>query len=304
MKCRSYLGAILATILLGAPAWSRDGDDPLLRPIAPKYAARWLAPQKPARIFGNTYLVGFGGLNVALIQTKSGLILIDGALPQAVPEIEANIRSLGFSLKDIKFILSTEPHYDHAGGLAALARDSGATVVASVSAATVLRRGRSGKDDPQAGWLLDFPAVRNVRTIGNGERLSLGGTIVTARATPGHTPGSMSWTWRSCEADRCADMVFASSLNPMAADGYAFSDPAHRSLLAGFRRTFATMRNLRCDILLTPHPDQSGGDVKFRQLQQQPKTNPFLDTRACRDYADRFEQLLDERIASEKVGHR
>ncbi|MFZ8510109.1 MBL fold metallo-hydrolase, partial [Staphylococcus aureus] len=83
------------------------------------------------RIYGNTYLVGFRKMNVALIDTGAGLILIDAALPQSVAAVEANIRTLGFKLRDVKFILSTEPHYDHAGGLAALARDSGATIIAS-----------------------------------------------------------------------------------------------------------------------------------------------------------------------------
>ena len=77
------------------------------------------------RVFGKTYLVGFGGLNVALIDTGEGLILIDGALPQAADAILANVRRLGFDPRDIRYILSTEPHFDHAGGLAALVRATG-----------------------------------------------------------------------------------------------------------------------------------------------------------------------------------
>lgn len=292
-------GVAMAAALLPAIGFSQTAEDVLLKPIAPNYAKRWLTPQKPMRIFGNTYLVGFGGLNVALIQTDAGLILIDGALPQAVADIEANIRQLGFDPKDIKFILSTEPHYDHAGGLAALARDTGATVVASVPAAEVLRRGRSGSDDPQEAWLAPFPPVQNIRTIRNGEQLRLGRTVITAHATAGHTPGSMSWTWKSCEAKQCRQVVFAASLNPIAADGYRFSDSANLATSAGFRRTFATMRRLPCDILLTAHPDQSGGDVKFRQLMLQPKTNPFISPKACRDYADKHERLFEARLADE-----
>lgn len=82
------------------------------------------------------------------IKTNAGLILIDGAVPQAVRDVEANIRALGFSIRDVKLILSTEPHFDHAGGLAALARDSGATVVASAPATTVLRTGGIDPADP------------------------------------------------------------------------------------------------------------------------------------------------------------
>ena len=288
------------TAMIGATtALAQATDDPLLRPIAPQHAAKWLTPQTPARIFGETYLVGFGGLNVGLIRTSAGLILIDGAVPQAVPAIEANIRQLGFELGDVKLILSTEPHYDHAGGLAALARDSGATVVASAAAATVLRQGRSGADDPQAAWLPPFPAVGKVRVVHDGEKIRLGDTVVTARATPGHTAGSMSWSWRSCEGSRCVDTLFAASLNPMAADGYSFSDVANAATLAAFRRTLATVRGLPCGVLLTAHPGQAGGEEKLARLGQQPATNPFLDAAACRAYADRHERLLDERLATE-----
>lgn len=274
--------------------------DPLLQPIAPEYARRWLGVEIPTKLYGNTYLVGFSGLDVALISTPEGLVLIDGALPQAVPAIEDNIRRLGFRIEDVKYILSTEPHYDHAGGLAALARDSGATVIASPAAAAVLRRGMSGPDDPQAAWLEPFPAVERVRSLRDGEVLRLGDLEITARATPGHTPGSMSWSWPSCEDGDCKTVVFGSSLNPISADGYQFSDPANRALLDAFRQTFANLRTMPCDILLTAHMEQSGGDVRLAQLRQGVQPNPFIDPTACRAYADKHEVLLDQRLERER----
>ncbi len=288
--------ALLATTV-PAPAQS---DDPLLKPVAPTYAARWLASQPPHRIFGNTYLVGFAGLNVGLIRTNAGLILIDGALPQVVPEVEANIRRLGFDPRDIKFILSTEPHYDHASGIAALARDSGATVVASAWAAKSLSSGHAQPDDPQASILEDYPAIANIRIVGDGARIRLGGVTVTARATPGHTPGSMSWTWRSCEGQRCVDAVFASSLNPVSADDYRFTDPAHAGLVAAFRGSIAKVESLPCGLLLSAHPEPSGGDRKYRGLLAGSRRNPFLEPGACRAYAAAAGQALDARLAKER----
>jgi len=282
------------------PPAAASAQDPLMQPIAPEYARRWLGVEMPVNLYGNTYLVGFSGLDVALISTSDGLVLIDGALPQAVPAIEDNIRRLGFRIEDVKYILSTEPHYDHAGGLAALARDTGATVIASPAAAAVLRRGRSGADDPQAAWLEPFPAVERVRVLGDGEIVRLGEVEITARATPGHTPGSMSWSWRACEGEGCKTVVFGSSLNPIAADGYRFSDSANRALLDGFRRTFASLRAMPCDILLTAHPDQSGGDVRLAQLRQGATPNPFIDPTACRAYADKYEILLERRLERER----
>lgn len=117
MKTLALALWMMGSVQVAAPAT----DDPLTRPMAVERAQEWLKPLPPEKIFGTSYLVGFGGLSVALIDSGDGLILIDGALPQAAPMILDNVRRLGFDPKDIKFILSTEPHYDHAGGLAALA---------------------------------------------------------------------------------------------------------------------------------------------------------------------------------------
>lgn len=299
MRYGAIIGMSLAAALAGSAATSQGKDDPLLRPIAAEYAARWLTPQAPIRVYGNSYLVGFAGLSVGLIKTDAGLILIDGALPQSVGAVEANIRALGLDPKQIRYILSTEPHYDHASGIAALARDSGATVIASVPAARVLRQGHSDGDDPQAAILASYPPIARVRGVRDGEQIRLGSTVVTARATPGHTFGSMSWTWRSCEGRRCLNMVFASSLNPVSADDWRFTDPAHRAIVTAFRHSFDVVRRLPCDVLLTAHPDQSGGDAKYAQFQREPVPNPYVDAGACRAYADKFAALLAARLAKE-----
>ncbi|MGH6613881.1 subclass B3 metallo-beta-lactamase [Sphingomonas sp.] len=298
---RVMIGAMLAVLAAGSGGAQAPKEDPLTRPIAPGYADRWLKPQPPMRVYGNTYLVGFTELNVALIRTKAGLILIDTGVPQGVAMVEANIRRLGFDVRQVKYILSTEPHYDHGGGFAAMVRDSGATVIAGQDGATSLRLGRALPEDPQAAHLDAFPAVPKVRAVADGGTIRLGDVVVTARATPGHTSGSMSWTWKSCEGGKCIDMVFASSLNPVSAEGYRFTDPAHAGIVASYRRSFATMAALPCGVLITAHPDQSGGDEKFAKLSAGAKPNPFLDPDACRAYAAKFSAALDARLAKEGV---
>lgn len=293
------LVAALAGVVAGAGALAQaGGDDPLLRPIEPEFAKRWLTPNAPTRLYGNTYLVGHGGLNVALIDTGKGLVLVDGGVPQGVLTVEDNIRKLGFKLSDIKVILSTEPHYDHAGGLAALARDSGATVIASKEAAETLRQGKSGPEDPQFGQLASFPPVEKVNVLPDKAKLIVGKILIYAYATPGHTAGSMSWGWKSCEASKCLNILFGSSLNPVSAPGYRFTD--HAPIVASFRTSIARMRKLPCDILLSAHPDQSGGDVKFTALAAGKTPNPFIDPKACSAYADKFTGLLEARLAKEK----
>ena len=293
--------ALMAALALAGSIQARPVRDPLLRPIEPVAASRWLIEQPPLHIYGNTYLVGFGGLNVGLIKTKAGLILIDGSVPQGVKAVEAHIRALGFRVQDIRYILSTEPHFDHASGIGALARDSHATVLAGKAAVRTLESGVPTPDDPQAAYHMRYHGVGPVKGVGDGYRLTLGGVAVTAVATPGHTPGSTSWTWQSCEGGECKAMVFSASLNPISAEDYLFTDPANLSELEGFRHSFATMRAMPCDVLISAHPDQSGGDIKAAKLRAGAEPNPFVDPNACRAFAVRYEELFDQRIADEKA---
>ncbi|MDZ3833768.1 MAG: subclass B3 metallo-beta-lactamase [Sphingopyxis sp.] len=283
----------IATIFAVLAAWTAGPaatDDPLTRPIETSRNAEWLAPAPPEKLFGNSYLVGFGGLSVVLIDTGDGLILVDGAMPQAAPAILANVRTLGFKPEDIKYILSTEPHFDHAGGLAALARDTGATVVASARGVEALRTGRLAADDPQLAYDSRFPAVERLRAMQDREILKLGNTRITAQATPGHTMGSMSWSWQSCEGRRCRSIVFASSLNPVSGEGYLYSAPTSAAIVAGFGRSHNRMRSLACDILVSAHPDNSGPG----RYNDQPG--------ACRTYAERSRKALAARLKREAAG--
>ncbi len=276
--------------------------DPLTQPIKNSNAAIWNRPQAPMRLYGDSYYVGVAGLSSVLIRTEAGSILIDGAMPQSVALIEANIRKLGFNVEDIKFVLNSHAHPDHAGGIAALVRDSGATAVASPAAAKVLRTGRWDPDDPQAGDISPFPPVNRVREIHDGETLRLGQTAIVAHFTPGHSPGGTSWTWDSCERGKCLHLVFADSLSPVSVPGFHFlADAKHPDLGAGLRKSIQIVRDLPCDILISAHPDVAGVDKALARAATLPKTNPFIDAHACRDYADLFDKMLDARIAEERA---
>ncbi|HEX8362951.1 MAG TPA: subclass B3 metallo-beta-lactamase [Longimicrobium sp.] len=254
--------------------------------------AEWNEPRRALRIFGNTYYVGTQGLGAVLVTSSQGHVLIDGALPESAPHILANIRRLGFRVQDVKLILNSHAHFDHAGGLAALQRASGATVAASPASAPVLERGASGPDDPQYGpGLLAFPAVSRVRVIADGDTLRVGPLALTAHLTPGHTPGGTTWTWRSCERGRCLDMVYADSQTPISAEGFRFtSNPA---VLQGFERGLATLERLRCDVLITPHPQAS-------RLWERVASRGLVDRNACRRYAATSREQLARRLADER----
>lgn len=298
-------GFILAalTLLSGhADGQRADRDDPLLRPIAPDYAAQWLKPQAPVRMHGQSYYVGFEGLGVVLVRSSAGLILIDGGVPQAVRAIQANIRKLGFDPRQIKYILVTEPHWDHAGGVAALARDSGATVIAGAGAVAELRAGKVGADDPQASIHETMPGVTRIRGVRDGEQVRLGGVTITARATPGHTRGSTSWQWRSCEGKACATIVFAASINPVSDDHYRFT--AHPERVALLRRGAAKLAALRCDIAIPSHPGTNDTLAHLAALERSRARNPLIEKNACRSLAATYVQRIDARLAKEKTAQR
>jgi metallo-beta-lactamase class B len=261
--------------------------------------AEWNSPQRPFRIYGNAYYVGTHGLSAVLLTSSDGHVLIDGGLPESAPRILANITALGFRIEDVKLILNSHAHFDHSGGIAALQRAAGASVAASPASAHVLERGTSGTDDPQYGVLLAFPPVPSVRVIADGETLRVGPLALTAHFTPGHTPGGTSWSWQSCEEKRCLDLVYADSHTPISADGFSFTrSRTYPTALADFEHGFTALDGLRCDVLLTPHPDASAFWERVA-ARDSGRASALVDAEACRRYAAAGRQKLARRVASE-----
>src|SRR3954452_15404918 len=176
--------------------------------------AVWNAPQSPFRIYGNSYYVGPHGLSSILITSDAGHILIDGGLPESAGQIVKNIRRLGFRIEDVKLILNSHVHFDHAGGIAKLQRLSGARVVASNWTAEVMTKTGVGRNAPQYGVVPPIARLKHVEVLSDRQSFSMGPIVITAHLTPGHTPGGTSWTWQSCEANKCLNFVYADSLTP------------------------------------------------------------------------------------------
>lgn len=257
----------------------------------------WNQPQEPFKIFGNTYYVGTHGLSSILITSTSGHILIDGGLPESAEQIRDHIRVLGFRIEDVKLILNSHVHFDHAGGIAQLQRWSHAHVAASPASAPVLGKGGVGKDDPQYGILPSIARVKHVQRLQDGEVLHVGDLAITAHLTPGHTPGGTSWTWKSCDGAQCWNMVYADSLTAVSAPNYKFT--AHPELLKGFEKSYAFLESTPCDILITTHPEISGLWDRLERRNQGGKPDPMVDSSGCRTLADNARQQLQKRIESE-----
>jgi metallo-beta-lactamase class B len=282
-------------------------ESPRFKPDPPKKCGscdEWNGAVDPFKVFGNTYYVGAAGVSAVLVTSDDGHILLDGGLPQTAALIDAHIRTLGFRIKDIRLIVSSHAHYDHAGGISAIQRFTGATVATSPSGARALEAGLPTSDDPQIGFGREshsFPPVAHVRAVADGEVLHVGSLAITAHWTPGHTPGSTSWTWRSCEGDRCLDVVYADSLNAVSAPGFRFTgDATYPSRVDAFRRSIATVAALPCDILLSAHPWGWHMSDKLQRKADGATDNPFVDAGACRVYAAQALAGLEKRVAEER----
>jgi metallo-beta-lactamase class B len=261
-------------------------------------AAEWTTPQAPFRIHGNTYYVGSRGLTALLIASDAGHVLIDAPLEENVAMIEANIRTLGFRVEDVRMILNSHAHHDHAGGIAALAQRSGATVHASRASARMLRTGGDDAADPQHASATLYAPVAKVKGFRDGAQMRVGDIVLTAHLTPGHTPGSTTWTWRSCENGQCLDMVYADSLTAMASGNYRYSDPHHPERVADFRKGLKAIAALDCDVLITPHPEVSGFPERVAR-RDGGEAQALIDRSACSQYAETATARLDARIAEE-----
>lgn len=251
----------------------------------------WSDPAPPVHVFGNTWEVGTCGITALLVSSDKGYVLIDAGMADAAKSVLANIERLGVKPGQVKWILSSHEHFDHAGGLAELKRATGARLALSAPSAAVMATGEPEAEDPQFGQLKPVAPAKADRVLADGDTIVLGGLTLTAHLTPAHSPGSTSWTWRTCEGEDCKTVAYVDSLTTISADGYRFTD--HPERVAAARAAFRKVESLPCDVLVTPHPMASN---LFPRLHGEA---PLADAQACKTYAHNAEQVLDKRLAKE-----
>ena len=262
-------------------------------------------PAEPFRIAGNLYYVGASDVASYLIAGPQGHVLIDGGYPGTPPLIMASIAKLGFDIHDVKILLNSEPHYDHAGGLAELQRASGAELWASERSADVIAAG--GGEEASTFpvvkvlyWLglTRYPAARVDHRFADGDTIRLGGTVLTAHITPGHTRGCTTWSFPVRDGDRTLNVVHRCSLTLL--PGMRLVEPQrYPGIRADFERTFRTLRGLPVDIWITAHAREFGRYRKFSQRTgAADPAAPFIDRagylRSIDSAQVRFERLLVE----------
>jgi len=274
--------SLICTLLIGAAGAARAQTKEQL--------AEWNQPVAPFRIIGNVYYVGASDVTSFLIVTPAGDIVLDGGLAQTAPQIAANIQTLGFKLGNVKILLNSHAHFDHAGGLAELKKRTGARLVAMEGDAALLEHG--GRGDFFFGDADPFPPVTPDRAVQEGDKVSLGGTTLTAHLTPGHTRGCTTWTMTTREADKDYNVVFVCSATVL--DGYELIDRADRpasypGIAADYEKAFRVWKGLPCDVFLASHGQFFNLAEKREALNKGARENPFIDPKGYEEYISRNE---------------
>ena len=180
---------------------------------AAQNARSWSEPFPAHRIAGNLYYVGTRGLASYLITTPEGHILINSSLESSVPMIEASIAKLGFQFADVKILLVSHAHWDHNAGSALVKERTGAKYMVMEPDVAVTEDG--GKSDffygKSPGSL--YRPTKVDRVLHDGDEVKLGGSVLTAHLTPGHTKGCTTWTMKVSEGGKTYDVVIVGSPN-------------------------------------------------------------------------------------------
>ena len=238
--------------------------------------ASWNAPFRPFRIIGNIYYVGPSGISSFLITTPAGHILLDTGFEMTVPRIRDGIKQLGFRLEDIKIVLNSHAHLDHAGGDALMKRLTGAQIAMSEADAAMLAAGGTNDFTPYSREMISYPPAKADRLLHDGDLVTLGGTTLTCHLTPGHTKGCTTWTMDVTNDGKVYHVVFFGSTSIL-----PHVPLTHNALYPGmvddFTATYRKLNALPCDVFLAPHASFFGLEEKAARLTRGEKPNPFID---------------------------
>lgn len=290
--CLGFVLSSVAAALLAADVSAQNPPD-------------WTEPLPPFRIAGNLYYVGSKGLANYLITTPQGNILINSGLEANVPMISASIEKLGFHFKDTKILLISHAHFDHDAGSATIKQLTGARYMVMDADVPVVESG--GKADFQYGNDRSFlyKPTKVDRVLHDGDKVTLGGTVLVAHLTPGHTKGCTTWTMRVTDGGKTYDVVIVGS--PNVNPGYKLvNNAAYPQIAADYERMFRVLKSLPCDIFLGAHGSYFDLEAKYPRLKTAAAgaANPFVDPNGHKAYvAEREQAFLTELAKQQHPSH-
>lgn len=259
-------------------------------------------PYPPHKIIGNLYYVGTNDVTSFLITTPQGHILIDSGYEQTVPIIEGAVTRLGFKITDVKIILNSHAHVDHAAGMAALKKVTGAKVYIHELDAPVIESG----GDHDFRWSKEFhwPKCPVDKKLKDGEKVELGGAVLTAHLTPGHTMGSTTWTMPVQDGGKTYNVVFLSSatVNPgvsLTPNGPGVTRPR---IAEDYTQAFKVWRSLPCDVFLGAHAGFYGMQQKYETPRASTQTSLYIDPESYKKHLDLMEKRFKDQLARDASG--
>jgi metallo-beta-lactamase class B len=276
-----------------------ETDSPTSSSATPANNANpWYVPTEPFHIAGPIYYVGTKGLSVFLITTSDGDILLGGGMPGTTPLIAASIRKLGFKPENIRILLVNHSHVDHVGTLADFKKLTGAKLEVMEADAALLKSGGSTDYLFAKDAKFHFPPVTPDQVLKDGDTVSLGGSTLTAHATPGHTRGCTTWTMTVAEGGHSYLVVFADgvSINP---GTHLVKNPSYPGIADDYRHTFGVLESLHPDIFLSYHAEAFDAAGK-RPRSATEGVQAWVDPQGYRDYVTYGKSKFEQGIASEK----
>jgi metallo-beta-lactamase class B len=284
---RPFTAALCALALIATGVQAQTVQD-FLAAVTKK----WTTPFEPFHLIGNISYVGTDGIAAYIISTSDGLILMDTALPESTGMIKDNITKLGFKLGDIKYIVNSHAHFDHTGGFAEIKKQTGAQLIAGARDQPLLEGGYYPGDENDSA--IGFPPVKVDRAVGEGDKVTLGDTTLTAHAMPGHSPGCTSWEMSVKDGDQDRSVLFFCS--GTVALNRLVGQPTYPGIADDYRSTFAKAKAMNPDVLLGPHPEVYGMQAKRAQMKDG-APNPFVKPGELATYVAGLEQDFDQQLA-------
>jgi metallo-beta-lactamase class B len=272
--------------------------------------SEYLVPFPAHKIIGNVYFVGTQSLGNFLIVTPQGNILINTGLEGDVPLVQQSVEKLGFSFKDIKILLISQAHFDHDAGNAKVKELTGAKYMVMDADVPVVESG--GKADfyyndstdlpADEKALIHYPAAKVDRVLHDGDTVELGGTVLTAHLTPGHTRGCTTWTMRVQDGGKTYEVVIVGGVS--ANEGYQLVNNAvYPQMAADFEKTFRVLKSLPCDVFLGAHGGYYDMEAKYARMKDG-GANPFIDPDGYRNFVEEHEKIfrveLERQMAAAK----
>ena len=259
------------------------------------FTADWNKPVPPFRIAGNIYYVGTNYLASYLITTPAGAILINPDYEQSVPLIEHSVEALGFRFSDIKIILISHAHDDHAAGCALAKKRSGAKLMVMDADVAEVEQGGAGDFQYPQHWT----PVKVDRVLHDGSQVELGGVHLTAHLTPGHTKGCTTWTTDVVDAGKTLHAVIVGSPNVNA--GYKLvNNKLYPQIAADYEKGFKVLHALSCDLFLGAHGAYFNMDEKLAR-RKAGGNNPFIDPAGYRAYVEDREEAFRKELAKQEA---